>query len=239
MDEGAHVFRTGDSLVKAIELKTVSLTLGNTPILDEVNWSVTSGQIIALTGPSGSGKSTLLRTISGITLPDRGEVWVGGVRVDTLAQETRATFRLKHMGLVFQTLELVDEINAIENVALPLRLLGYDKRSAETQSMQILKDMGVSDLELQLPGQLSGGQCQRIAISRSLVTQSPILLADEPTASLNRDLVKETMDFLVDRVRQQDSTLILATHDPTVAEYADKTYDLSTGGLTPQTSSIH
>jgi putative ABC transport system ATP-binding protein len=206
-------------LLKGIELH---LAFGQTPALRGANVSVEAGEVLAVMGPSGSGKSTLLHCLAGILVPDSGEVVVGGVRIDQLGENERTALRRKRFGFVFQFGQLVPELTAEENVALPLLLSGMSRSRAVSQSREWFARLDLSGLEERRSGELSGGQAQRVALARGLVTHPEVLFADEPTGALDSLTGEMVMDLLVDNVRELGTTVVLVTHEPRVAAYADR-----------------
>ncbi len=208
-----------ESLLAGIDLHR---RFGPTVALDGASVEIVAGEVIALMGPSGSGKSTLLHCLAGILKPDRGEVRYRGSRIDTLPDEVRSRLRRDDFGFVFQFGQLVPELSAIENVTLPLRLGGVGKRQAEARAREWLERLEVDDVASKRPGELSGGQSQRVAVSRALITGPRVVFADEPTGSLDSLNGELVMTLLVDTARKQGATVVLVTHEPRVAAYADR-----------------
>ena len=205
-----------------IEGRNLYLSFGQTPALQGAGVSVAGGEILAVMGPSGSGKSTLLHCLAGILRPQRGEVLYQGRRVDTLGEGERTALRRDRFGFVFQFGQLVPELTAAENVALPLLLGGMRRSPALTEARGWFERLGLEGLESRRSGELSGGQAQRVAIARGLVTHPSVLFADEPTGSLDSLTGERVMDLLVTASRQQGAAMILVTHEPRVAAYADR-----------------
>jgi len=209
----------------------VHLSFGATAALAGASVQVRPGEVLALLGASGSGKSTLLHCLAGILRPDRGEVRYRGQRVDDQSDAVRSALRRSDFGFVFQFGSLVPELTALENVALPLQLAGRKRRDAEAVACQWLERLEVGDVAGRLPGEVSGGQGQRVAVARALVAGPRVVFADEPTGaldSLNGELV---MELLVGAVREQGASLVLVTHEPRVAAYADREVVLRDGAL--------
>jgi putative ABC transport system ATP-binding protein len=173
-------------------------------------------------GPSGSGKSTLLHCLAGILVPDDGEVWFGGQRLDNLGENRRSALRRDRFGFVFQSGQLVPELAAEENVALPLLLGGTRRRPALAEARPWFGRLGLDGLEQRRSGELSGGQAQRVALARGLVGGPEVLFADEPTGSLDSVSGELVMNLLTAAAREQGTTVILVTHDARVAAYADR-----------------
>jgi putative ABC transport system ATP-binding protein len=205
-----------------IEARGVVLSFGQTPALRGAGLSVASGEILAIMGPSGSGKSTLLHCLAGILVPDSGEIHFAGRRVDTLGETKRSSLRRDRFGFVFQFGQLVPELTAEENVALPLLLGGTRRAQALTQARAWFGRLGLDGLEQRRSGELSGGEAQRVALARGLVAGPEVLFADEPTGSLDSLTGEHVMELLISAARQQGTTVILVTHEPRVAAYADR-----------------
>ncbi|HKT04016.1 MAG TPA: ABC transporter ATP-binding protein [Rugosimonospora sp.] len=205
-----------------IEAREILLSFGETPALRGANLQVAAGEILAVMGPSGSGKSTLLHCLAGILVPDSGEVWFAGQRVDRMPESRRSGLRRERFGFVFQFGQLVPELTAEENVALPLLLDGVRRAEAVRRSHEWLHRLGLEGLERRRSGELSGGQAQRVALARAMVAAPTVLFADEPTGSLDSMTGEQVMTLLVSTARAQGTTVILVTHEPRVAAYADR-----------------
>jgi putative ABC transport system ATP-binding protein len=212
-----------------IETHAVVKSYGPTPALRGVSVAVDEGEIVAVTGPSGCGKSTLLHVMSGLLRPEAGGVGYRGVRIDTLSESRRSSLRRTDFGILFQFGQLVAELSARDNVALPLLLTGARRREAATAALSWLDRMGVADLAGKLPGEMSGGQQQRVALARALVTEPRVLFADEPTGALDTLTGEAVLGHLVRLARTQRTTVVLVTHDATVAAYADREIRLRDG----------
>jgi putative ABC transport system ATP-binding protein len=197
-------------------------SFGSTPALQGASLSVEQGEILAVMGPSGSGKSTLLHCLAGIFTPDAGEVWFDGARVDTLGDRGRTALRRTAFGFVFQFGQLVPELTAVDNIALPLLLDGVRRRAAYAQAGEWFARLGLDGLQGRRIGELSGGQAQRVAVGRALVTKPAVLFADEPTGALDSLTGEHVMDLLVDTVRAEGATVVIVTHDARVAAHADR-----------------
>ena len=217
-----------DPLLRADDLH---LSFGPTRALAGASVDVRPGEVLALLGPSGSGKSTLLHCLAGILRPDSGEVSYRGARLDDQSDEARSRLRRGDFGFVFQFGSLVPELTAVENVALPLRLAGSRRRPAEQRALSWLERLDVGAVAGQLPGQMSGGQGQRVAVARALVGGPRVVFADEPTGaldSLNGELV---MEELVGAAREQGASVVLVTHESRIAAYADREVVIRDGVL--------
>lgn len=206
----------------AIEARDVALSFGETPALRGATVSVASGEIVAVMGPSGSGKSTLLHCLAGILVPDSGEIHFEGRRIDTLSETARSSLRRDRFGFVFQFGQLVPELTAEENVALPLLLSGIKRGTALAQARPWFDRLGLAGLGRRRSGELSGGQAQRVALARALVARPGVLFADEPTGALDSLTGEQVMELLVTSARRQGTTVVLVTHDARVAAYADR-----------------
>jgi putative ABC transport system ATP-binding protein len=208
--------------MNGIDARELFRSFGATPALRGASVSVAAGEMLAIMGPSGSGKSTLLHCLAGILTPDRGEVWFGGQRIDTLGETARSTLRRMRFGFVFQFGQLVPELTAVENVALPLLLDGTHRKAALVQARPWFGRLGLDGLEERRSGELSGGEAQRVALARGLVAEPEVLFADEPTGSLDSVTGEHVMELLTATTRERGTTVILVTHEPRVAAYADR-----------------
>jgi putative ABC transport system ATP-binding protein len=207
---------------RLIEARDLVLSFGSTPALRGASLGVGQGEIVAVMGPSGSGKSTLLHCMAGILIPDQGEVWFGGQRLDTLSDERRSELRRNRFGFVFQSGQLVPELTAEENVALPLLLSGTRRGPAMTAARDWFAILGLDGLQRRRSGELSGGQAQRVALARGMVARPEVLFTDEPTGALDSVSGELVMDLLTAAAREHGTTVILVTHDARVAAYADR-----------------
>jgi putative ABC transport system ATP-binding protein len=215
-----------------LEASGVHLSFGATPALRGADLSVRPGELLAVMGPSGSGKSTLLHCLAGILVPQQGEIRFEGRRVDALGENDRSTLRRDHFGFVFQFGQLVPELTAVENVALPLLLRGLRRRQAIEAASSWFDQLDLSGLEHRRSGELSGGQAQRVALARGLVTEPSVLFADEPTGSLDSLTGERVMDLLSSAARAAGTTVVLVTHEPRVAAYADRQVVVRDGRVT-------
>lgn len=205
-----------------LEARHVVRSFGETPALRGATVTVQRGEIVAVMGPSGSGKSTLLHCLAGILLPDAGEVSFDGQRLDTMREGERSRLRRERFGFVFQFGQLVPELMAEENVALPLMLSGTRRGQALREARPWFERLGLEGMERHRTGEMSGGQSQRVALARGLVARPDVLFADEPTGSLDSLNGELVMSLLTSTAREQGSTVILVTHEPRVAAYADR-----------------
>ncbi|WP_416046551.1 ABC transporter ATP-binding protein [Propioniciclava soli] len=200
---------------------------GQVVALGGVSLTIPAGQSVAVMGPSGSGKSTLLHCLSGILTPDAGEVTLGGGRVSTLRDADRSRLRRERFGFVFQDGQLIGELPARENVALPLLLAGMGRAAALAHADSWLERLGVGgDMRLRRPGELSGGQAQRVAIARALVHDPAVIFADEPTGALDQATGHEVMQILTTTASMAGATLVVVTHDPHVARWCSRLVEI-------------
>jgi putative ABC transport system ATP-binding protein len=205
-----------------VETVDVVKRFGGTLALDGVSMDVAGGEIVAILGPSGSGKSTLLLCLAGILLPDSGDVLYRGRSLGDLSDTVRTKLRRDEFGFVFQFGQLVPELTALDNVALPLRLAGLKRRDANERAGSWLELLGVADVALSRAGEMSGGQAQRVAVARALVTGPRVVFADEPTGSLDSVNGEVVMELLVSSARRRGTSVVLVTHEPQIAAYADR-----------------
>ena len=197
-------------------------TYGPTTALAGAGLAVRAGEVVSVMGPSGSGKSTLLHCAAGLTTPDAGRVSYAGHDLFGLTDVRRSALRRREFGFVFQFGQLVPELTALQNVALPLRLDGVSRRAAERRTAGWLDRLGLADKAKARPGELSGGQQQRVAVARALVTDPKVIFADEPTGALDSVAGEQVMEMLTDAARAAGAAVVLVTHDPRVAAYADR-----------------
>jgi putative ABC transport system ATP-binding protein len=198
------------------------LSFGETPALRGASVAIRRGELLAVMGPSGSGKSTLLHCLAGILVPDSGEVHFDGKRIDTMGEADRSDLRRRRFGFVFQFGQLVPELTAEENVALPLLLNGVSRRVALDEARGWFDRLDLGGMERRRSGELSGGQAQRVALARGLVAKPDVVFADEPTGSLDSLAGEHVMELLVGAARDQGTTVVLVTHEPRIAAYADR-----------------
>jgi putative ABC transport system ATP-binding protein len=204
---------------------------GGPPALADISLGVTAGEVAAVMGPSGSGKSTLLNLIAGLDRPSAGTVTVAGRRIDTLGESALARFRARHIGIIFQFFNLLDDLTVEDNVLLPAQLAGASRRQARARADELLARMGITQHRDAYPARMSGGQRQRVAIARALVNRPEVLLADEPTGALDTATGQE-IGRLLRELNQGGQTLVLVTHDPDLAErYAARTVRIVDGRL--------
>jgi ABC-type lipoprotein export system ATPase subunit len=213
-------------LVKTFSMGDESLT-----VLKQVSVSIPAGQFVSVMGASGSGKSTLLYLLGGLDRPTVGHIRVAGHAVSNMDSRALAAFRSQMVGFVFQAFHLVPTLTAMENVGLPGIFLGLPRQQRDERAMQLLTALGMGDRADHRPSQLSGGQQQRVAIARALFNQPPILMADEPTGALDSKTGQTVMRLLRTLCDRQKKTVVVVTHDPTIAHYADRMVVLKDGRI--------
>ncbi|WUT05870.1 ABC transporter ATP-binding protein [Streptomyces sp. NBC_00704] len=209
----------GGSLLVAEDLRKA---YGPTMALDGAEFSIHPGEVVAVMGPSGSGKSTLLHCLAGIVTPDSGSIMYDGRDLATMSDAQRSALRRSDFGFVFQFGQLVPELTCVENVALPLRLNGAPRKKAERTALEWMQRLEVDDLGGKRPGEVSGGQGQRVAVARSLVTAPRVLFADEPTGALDSLNGERVMELLTEAARTANAAVVLVTHEARVAAYSDR-----------------
>lgn len=211
----SKIYGTGDACVKA---------------LDDVSFSVEKGEFVSIVGPSGSGKSTLLHILGGVDRPTEGKVFIGGTDIHSLRENKLAIFRRRQIGLIYQFYNLLPMLNVEENIVLPHLLDGHplDRERLDL----VVSEMGLTDRRNHLPGQLSGGQQQRVSIGRAIFNHPALVLADEPTGNLDRQTSAEIVRLLKESNRKQKQTLILITHDESIALQADRMLCIEDGKIT-------
>jgi len=201
------------------------------PVLRGVDVTVRPGEIVAVVGRSGSGKSTLLHLGGGLAAPDQGDVLLEGESLSSMSTRGRAIVRRRRIGFVFQAFHLLPGLDVIENVSMPLLLNGESRQRAHDRARPLLESVGLGDRATHLPSELSGGELQRAAIARALVADPALVLADEPTGNLDSTTAEEIIDLLVGRVRDGGLAMMLVTHDPLIAEHADRVLTMADGVL--------
>jgi putative ABC transport system ATP-binding protein len=211
--------------------REVSSPEGTLTILSDVNLSVRAGEVVALVGASGAGKTTLLALLAGLDRPTAGKVWLSGQDMTALDEDGRARLRRQYVGFVFQSFHLVPSLTALENVMLPLELTG--DANAQQRAREALESVGLGPRVRHYPRQLSGGEKQRVAIARAFITGPEILFADEPTGNLDTASGDRVIDLLFELNRQSQTTLVLVTHDRSLAERCDRILEMEAGKLLP------
>ncbi len=204
--------------------------------MSDISFSVEKGASIAVVGPSGAGKSTLLALLAGLDLPTSGKVWLDGYCLTDLDEDGRAAARARSVGFVFQAFHLVPSLNALENVMLPLELA--DKDAPRDRAMTILAQVGLQDRWSHYPAQLSGGEKQRVAIARAFAAEPAVLFADEPTGNLDARTGDKIMNIMFELNHNRSTTLVLVTHDTTLAERCDREIGLDAGLLVTDSRAV-
>jgi putative ABC transport system ATP-binding protein len=202
--------------------RALSKAYGSTPALSGAEFEIAAGEIVAIMGPSGSGKSTLLHCIAGIVPPDSGTVFYDGRELSAMGDVERSALRRSEFGFVFQFGQLVPELSCRENVAMPLRLDGMSRKEAERRADAMLASLEVAGVAGQRPGNVSGGEGQRVAVARALVTDPRVLFADEPTGALDSLNGERVMELLTGAARERGTAVVLVTHEARVAAYSDR-----------------
>lgn len=222
-------YNTGASGNPAAGTQPAAWQMGQPLALNHANFQLDEGERVAIMGPSGSGKSTLLHVLAGITKPTAGQVLFRGADIDRIPDAERTRMRRQAFGFVFQSGQLLPELPAIENVALPLMLGGMAYSQATDQAAMWLERMGLRNLMRNRPGQMSGGQMQRVAIARALCVNPAIIFADEPTGALDQNTGHEVMNLLMQAAAANNAAVVLVTHDPNIAAYCDRTVSMRDG----------
>lgn len=199
--------------------------------LDDVSLDIYKGEIICFLGKSGSGKSTFLNMVAGLEKPTKGEIIIGGVPIHKLNEEKVTMFRQKNIGFIFQAYNLLPMLTALENVSYPLILRGTEKKERLKRARKTMEEVGLKGYENRKPSQMSGGQQQRVGVARALVVDPKIIFADEPTGNLDTKTTETVMNLMVEKVKAKGQTLIIVTHDNTIAEYADRVVTIQDGNI--------
>lgn len=202
-------------------------------IFSRTSARITSGSVCMIMGKSGVGKSSLLNLISGIDLPDQGEIRVGDRCINTMTDTNRTLFRRRHIGFIFQFFNLIPVLTVLENVTLIAELDKTSRKTCRNRAQALLEQVGLWDRRFDFPETLSGGEQQRVAIVRALVNNPDLVLADEPTGNLDQETGKTIMEMISDLVRKQNKTLIMVTHSPDAAVWADQIFTVADRTLTP------
>ena len=196
----------------------------NVRALNGVEFTIHRGEFCSIVGASGSGKSTLLNMLAGLEKPTKGQIVIAGEHMEKKSENELVRFRQAHIGFIFQSFNLMDTMNAIENVALPLTFQGMDRRIRTRKAEQMLDMVGLSKYKKHKPTQMSGGQQQRVGVARALVVEPEIIFADEPTGNLDSRTSREVMELMQQVVREKNQTLIMVTHDNELAGFADRIF---------------
>ncbi|WP_099156615.1 ABC transporter ATP-binding protein [Virgibacillus ndiopensis] len=201
------------------------------PVLKDISFNVKRGEIVSVIGKSGSGKSTLLNLISGFSQPTEGEIWIDGQQVTNFTEAEFADFRLSHLGFIFQSFQLIPSMTAYQNIELPLVSKGVNEYDRKQITIELLKKTGLINYQGHYPSELSGGQQQRVSIARALVLNPPIILADEPTGSLDSETEADLLQFIKQLNKERGITFLIITHDDAVAAIGNRTIAIKDGRL--------
>lgn len=212
-----------------LELRDITKSFPQQRVLEGISLSVSNGESVAIMGPSGSGKSTLLHCMSGVLVPDQGEVLFDGHDVAAMSDAERSRLRLEHFGFIFQDGQLLPELTATENVALPQIMRGVPRSQAHDEAIDTLTRLGLGAYVDRYPGQLSGGQGQRVAIARALAGPPSVVFADEPTAALDQATGHEVMQQIVAVCQKFGVALVVVTHDPKIADWCSRRVEIRDG----------
>ena len=199
------------------------------PVLKNVSFEVKKGEIVTIVGRSGSGKSTLLNLVSGFIRPKKGEIIINGVATSTMNESKFADFRIENLGFIFQSFQLIPSMTAYQNIELPLILKGVKEIDRKHRTNEILQMVGLSDYKDHYPGELSGGQQQRVSIARALIVNPPIILADEPSGSLDSETEDDLLNFIINLNKELGITFLIITHDEKVSQIGHRTIELRDG----------
>ena len=225
------------SPINMIDIKNITKSFGSLQVLKGIDLHIAPGEVVSIVGPSGAGKTTLLQIIGTLDRPDSGTVCVDSVDVTTLSQKQLSDFRNRHLGFVFQFHQLLPEFTAIENIMIPAYIAGTSPKQARARAKELLDFMGLSDRATHKPNELSGGEKQRVAVARALVNNPAVILADEPSGSLDTKNKEELHQLFFDLRNQFGQTFVIVTHDESLAQLTDRTIHLRDGLIeTPDTS---
>lgn len=215
-----------------IELQNITKSFGSLQVLKGIDLAIEKGEVVSIVGPSGAGKTTLLQIIGTLDRPDTGSVFVDSIDVTSLSQKALSDFRNRHLGFVFQFHQLLPEFTAIENIMIPAYIAGTSNKKAKQRAEELLQFMGLSDRAHHKPAELSGGEQQRVAVARALVNNPAVILADEPSGSLDTKNKQELHQLFFDLRDKFGQTYVIVTHDEHLATITDRTIHMSDGQLT-------
>ena len=214
-----------------IEIKNIRKSFGSLEVLKGIDLSIEKGEIVSIVGPSGAGKTTLLQIIGTLDRPDSGSVYVDSVDVTSLSQKKLSDFRNRHIGFVFQFHQLLPEFTALENIMIPAYIAGVNTKEARRRAEELLQFMGLSDRAKHKPNELSGGEKQRVAVARALINNPDVILADEPSGSLDSKNKEELHQLFFDLRDKYGQTFVIVTHDEGLASITDRTIHMRDGLL--------
>lgn len=214
-----------------IDIRKITKSFGSLQVLKGIDLHINRGEVVSIVGPSGAGKTTLLQIIGTLDRPDSGSVFVDDIDVTNLSQKRLSDFRNKHIGFVFQFHQLLPEFTAIENVMIPAYIAGVSQREAKQRAQELLEFMGLNDRASHKPNELSGGEKQRVAVARALINKPAVILADEPSGSLDSKNKEELHQLFFDLRDKFGQTFVIVTHDEQLASITDRTIHLKDGML--------
>ena len=212
-----------------LKLTNITKSFGSLQVLKGVDLEIHRGEVVSIIGPSGAGKTTLLQIMGTLDRPDGGSVSFDGVAVEAMKERELSAFRNRHIGFVFQFHQLLPEFTALENVMIPAFIGGVERREAEAQAMELLQLMGLGDRAQHKPNELSGGEKQRVAVARALINKSDVVLADEPSGSLDSHNKEELYRLIFDLRNRLGQTFVIVTHDEALAQMTDRTIHIIDG----------
>ncbi len=214
-----------------IEIKNIRKSFGSLEVLRGIDLTINKGEVVSIVGPSGAGKTTLLQIIGTLDKPDTGTIYVDGIDVTTLSQKKLSDFRNEHIGFVFQFHQLLPEFTAIENVMIPAYIAGVSNKEARKKAEELLRFMGLTERAHHKPNELSGGEKQRVAVARALINNPAVILADEPSGSLDSKNKEELHQLFFDLRDKFGQTFVIVTHDESLAQLTDRTIHMRDGIL--------